>query len=656
MVVKTGGRGPGHVARTPPGPAAAAMTLSGLSTAENSTAGTLIGVLGTVGTTGTPVYALDNNAGGRAALSGANLNRGATALDYATATFFDVTVSVTGVTPVITPTTFRIAVTPLVDTVPNAFSFTDATGVDLSTVSASNSITVSGINAPSAISVSGGEYEKNGSGTWTGSAGTVVNGDTVKVRGTSSASNSTAVNVVLTIGGVSDTYTITTVAAAGGPAFSFTPLAYYDETSVVQTAGAVSQWTDKGPNGIHLIQATGANQPAWTDWIGFDGVNDTLVSAPRDLSSKPALAAFARIETASGGANAAADGIFVMGGTAGDDYTGDGCIFFYDPGAAQLGMYRSTGIGTGVSYSADVRIGAVFDNAGPEWIYNKTTGVNNSSTLSNSPFSTTGQFVLGSRWNALDGRPGAFGQFRIKRLVLTDFVPSAGQLDEIWAWLTPPTTFSFTPLAYYDETSVVQTAGAVSQWTDKGPNGIHLKQATGAAQPAWNAGTGWTAFDGVNDCLITDAADLSAKPALCAFARVIQDPASLTGGILCMAPDSGPDAGLTGSIFWYRPSTANTVTCYRDSTGPWLTVTDGADVIIGAVHDRAGSEIVYNHTAGTSVSDALSNSAFASAGRFTLGGRSGPTGFNKMSVRRMILTDFVPTTTQLNEIWAWLAS
>lgn len=111
MVVKLGGRGPGHKSRTPPGTTTAALTLSGLSTPETSSAGALIGTLGTVGTTGTPVYALDNNAGGKAAISGANINRGATALSFETAAFFDITVSVTGVTPTISPTTFRIAVT-----------------------------------------------------------------------------------------------------------------------------------------------------------------------------------------------------------------------------------------------------------------------------------------------------------------------------------------------------------------------------------------------------------------------------------------------------------------------------------------------------------------------------------------------------------------
>jgi hypothetical protein len=103
------------------------------------------------------------------------------------------------------------------DTTPDPFTFTDVTGVPLSTEQISNPITVSGITAPAAISIVGGEYEVNGSGTWTNIAGTVANGDTVKVRHTSAATSSTAVDTTLTIGGISDTFTSTTLAVPNGP-------------------------------------------------------------------------------------------------------------------------------------------------------------------------------------------------------------------------------------------------------------------------------------------------------------------------------------------------------------------------------------------------------------------------------------------------------
>jgi hypothetical protein len=106
------------------------------------------------------------------------------------------------------------------DTTPNAFSFTDVTGVPLNTQETSNTITVGGINDASPISVTGGSYSVGCTATFTATAGTINNGQTVCVRHTSSASYSTATNTVLTIGGVPDTFTSTTAAApppsAGG--------------------------------------------------------------------------------------------------------------------------------------------------------------------------------------------------------------------------------------------------------------------------------------------------------------------------------------------------------------------------------------------------------------------------------------------------------
>lgn len=104
------------------------------------------------------------------------------------------------------------------DTTPNAFDLGGpVTGVGTSVNVFSNTITVSGINAATSISVSGTgspAYSKNG-GAFTSSSGTVVNGDTVQVRVTSSTSSTTSVTATLNIGGVTDTFTATTAVGGG---------------------------------------------------------------------------------------------------------------------------------------------------------------------------------------------------------------------------------------------------------------------------------------------------------------------------------------------------------------------------------------------------------------------------------------------------------
>ena len=126
-------------------------------------------------------------------------------------TTVNVTLSVGGVSDVFSVTT-ESAPAPAVDTTPNGFTFTDLNGQNRSTLLSSNTITVSGINSASAISVSGGEYSVNG-GAWVSSNGSVNNGDSVAVRVTSSGSYSTTVNVTLSVGGVSDVFSVTTESA-----------------------------------------------------------------------------------------------------------------------------------------------------------------------------------------------------------------------------------------------------------------------------------------------------------------------------------------------------------------------------------------------------------------------------------------------------------
>ncbi len=108
------------------------------------------------------------------------------------------------------------------DTTPDTFTFADQTGVALSTLIVSAPITISGINAPAPISVTGGEYSIDGSA-FTSAAGTVLNSQQVRVRHTSGATNSASVNTTLTIGGVSDTFTSTT-AGVGGAVHDITGL------------------------------------------------------------------------------------------------------------------------------------------------------------------------------------------------------------------------------------------------------------------------------------------------------------------------------------------------------------------------------------------------------------------------------------------------
>jgi hypothetical protein len=96
------------------------------------------------------------------------------------------------------------------NSVPNAFSFTPLFNVDPSSVQVSNSIIVANTDVPSPISVSaGGQYSING-GAFTSVAGVVSPGAQVAVQLSAASGYSTSDSAVLTVGGVSSTFTVTT--------------------------------------------------------------------------------------------------------------------------------------------------------------------------------------------------------------------------------------------------------------------------------------------------------------------------------------------------------------------------------------------------------------------------------------------------------------
>jgi hypothetical protein len=126
-----------------------------------------------------------------------------------------------------------------VDTTPDAFSFSDVTTDDLNTDKFAND-QITGINTATNATYSGdanGSFSVTGiSGTYNQSAKSVSNGTQIHVKLTSSPSNSTARNATITVGGVSDTFTVTTGAASDGnpDQFSFTDETGADATTVYQ--------------------------------------------------------------------------------------------------------------------------------------------------------------------------------------------------------------------------------------------------------------------------------------------------------------------------------------------------------------------------------------------------------------------------------------
>ena len=99
-----------------------AIRLSANTLAENSAQATAIGTLSVTGAIGTPSFTLVDSASNKVQLSGSAVQAGSSASDYETTPSFTFVVSVSGVVPAISNTTFTINVTDVNEFTPTITS------------------------------------------------------------------------------------------------------------------------------------------------------------------------------------------------------------------------------------------------------------------------------------------------------------------------------------------------------------------------------------------------------------------------------------------------------------------------------------------------------------------------------------------------------
>ncbi|MBB5202863.1 hypothetical protein HNQ51_000156 [Inhella inkyongensis] len=144
--------------------------------------------------------------------------------------------------------------TPFVpDALPDPFAFTPVLNAALGALVSSNIITLSGTNTPTTVGIVGGLYSING-GAFTSAPGMVPPGAQLQVRVDAANSPSTPQTAVLTVGGQSASFTVTTVAADTTPdPFTFAP----------QTGVALGAQVDSA-----AVTLSGTNAPAPISVLG----------------------------------------------------------------------------------------------------------------------------------------------------------------------------------------------------------------------------------------------------------------------------------------------------------------------------------------------------------------------------------------------------
>lgn len=137
---------------------------------------------------------------------------------------------------------YEMTVTSSTDSVPDAFIFPDVSGINLGFVATSAPITVSGINIPAEISVSGTASPafRINSGAWLTSPSLVNAGDVVRIRATAINSHSAVATTTVTIGGVSSTFSVISKAASSCEALGGTSI---DGTCRFTSSTCPDGWT-----------------------------------------------------------------------------------------------------------------------------------------------------------------------------------------------------------------------------------------------------------------------------------------------------------------------------------------------------------------------------------------------------------------------------
>ena len=171
---------------------------------------------------------------------------------------------------------FRSTTAGVPDTTPDAFSFVDKTNVALAAAITSDVITISGFDTTAPVSITGGTLSVNcgGDNTYTATPQPLAPNSRVCVRHTSPVTGATATNTVLTVGGVSDTFTSTTLPGDAAP----TPFSFTDQTGVDLSATITSApVTITGIDIASPVVITGGQYSI--------GCTSTFVSAPGAINN-----------------------------------------------------------------------------------------------------------------------------------------------------------------------------------------------------------------------------------------------------------------------------------------------------------------------------------------------------------------------------------
>ena len=454
-----------------------------------------------------------------------------------------------------------------------------------------------------------------------------------------------------------------------------------DLDTITDSAGSVSQWDDKSPNGLDVTQGTGSLQPT-TETTTINDLNtilfaqDWLTSASNPFGATVTDAAvFMVLKTPSSLANGTS---FSLTGSA----TAANRWQSHTPWGSGTGYFDNGGTGVGNRLQVSSWLGASeetmvsfyatnTDGAQEMW----KNGSLSASNASGTAVTTVGNIFIGTDSGS------TMQNMELGEMIIINGTVSTALRQQIegylaWKWgqvgnlpgghpyenrpplLWDPGSLS-TLEGWYDAADEQTITGAtnVSQWDDKSGNDRHAKQATEANQPS-NGSTvgGLNAIDFVaanSDLLITDdVATWLTGTEYTIFAVSSQEVAG--AGMICGINQSANQKGL--HVGWKDASTWSDAH-YNDDGD--MTVTQNTDVVLTCSQYQApGSELWRNGTSVGTNATLPANDLTTPTGGFNIGG--GHSGSNPMDGKYCELVVITGAMTEANRqkvegylAWKW---
>ena len=234
------------------------------------------------------------------------------------------------------------------DNTPNAFNFTDVTGVNPNTATQSNIVTISGITGAVLVSGTGGVQFSIDGGAFSSTQRTIQNNQTLQLQVTS-ATFSTQVSTTVTVGDTTDTWNVTTRAADTTPAaFSFTDASNVNPNTLTTSATITISGLEPNYTGIS-ISASGADGKVDA---GTSSLSGTFAASKTGLTTSATGTIVAAVQATSGTFDEIINVTVTCGGVS-DTYTITTRSADEEPNAFTNAFTDVTGANPGTEYTSN---------------------------------------------------------------------------------------------------------------------------------------------------------------------------------------------------------------------------------------------------------------------------------------------------------------